>query len=186
LVDKGNKIIPLLFLIYINDLSKSVSDKSSPILFADDTSFIIANRNETGFKFKTNEIFNEINKWFHTNLLMLNYDKTYFLQVLTKTDNEINMQVSFGNRKIATAQSLKFWGLTIDTTLTWKHHIGELTSRINKTCYAIRLIKPFMPLDVLRSTYFSYAHSIMSYRITFWGNSSYSDDIFNQNNYEFK
>jgi len=51
-----------LFLIHINDLSKSVSDKSTPILFADDTSFIIANREETEFKFKTNEIFNEINK----------------------------------------------------------------------------------------------------------------------------
>jgi hypothetical protein len=49
---------------------------------------------------------------------MLNYDKTYFLQFLTKTVNELNMQVSFGNRKIATVQSLKFWGLNIDTTLT--------------------------------------------------------------------
>jgi hypothetical protein len=36
-----------LFLIYGNDLSKSVSDKSSPILFADDTSFIIAYCDET-------------------------------------------------------------------------------------------------------------------------------------------
>ena len=88
------------------------------------------------------------------------------------------MQVLFGNRKIATAQSLKFWGLTIDTTLTWKNHIGELTSRMNKACYAIRSIKPFMSVDVLRSTYFSYAHSILSYGIKFWGNSSYSDDIF--------
>jgi len=61
----------LLILIYINDLSKSVSDKSSPILFADDTTFIIANCNETEFKFKTNDIFNGINKWFHSNLLML-------------------------------------------------------------------------------------------------------------------
>ena len=73
---------------------------------------------------------------------MLNYDKTYFLQFLTKTDNEINMQVLFGNRKIAAAQILTFLGLTIDTTLSWKHHIGELTSRLNKACYAIRSIKP--------------------------------------------
>jgi len=57
-------------------------------------------------------------KFFQSNLLTLNCDKTYFLQFLTKTDNEINMQVSFGNRKIATAQSLKFLELTIDTTLT--------------------------------------------------------------------
>ena len=59
---------PLLFLIYINDLSKNVSDKSSPILLADNTSFVIANCDETEFKFKTNEIFNGINKWFHCNL----------------------------------------------------------------------------------------------------------------------
>jgi len=36
--------------------------------------------------------------------------KHIFFAILTKTDNEINMQVSFGNSKIATAQSLKFWG----------------------------------------------------------------------------
>ena len=109
---------------------------------------------------------------------MLNYDKTYILQFLTKNDHEINMQVSSGNRKTATIQSLKFLVLTIDTSLTWKHHIGELTSRVNKVCYVIRSLKLFMSLDVLRSTYFLYVYSIISFGIIFWGNSSYSEDIF--------
>jgi len=72
---------------------------------------------------------------------------------LTKTDTDGNMKVSFGNKKIATVQNLKFLGLNIDTTLTWKH-IDELISRLNKACYAIRSIKLFMSLEVLRSTYF--------------------------------
>ena len=46
----------------MNDLFKIVSDKSVPNLFADDTSFIIANRDKIKFKFNTNEIFTEINK----------------------------------------------------------------------------------------------------------------------------
>jgi hypothetical protein len=58
--------------MYINDLAKSVLD----------TSFIIADQEETKFKFHTNETFNEINKWFHSNLLMLNYDKTYFMYAI--------------------------------------------------------------------------------------------------------
>ena len=35
-----------------------------------------------------------------------------------------------------------------------------------------------MSLTALKITYFSYAHSIMSYGLIFWGNSTESDDIF--------
>ena len=61
---------------YLDDLSKSVSNKSKTILFANDTSFIIANCDKDRLKLNTNEIFNEINKCFCSNLLTLNYDKT--------------------------------------------------------------------------------------------------------------
>jgi hypothetical protein len=68
-------------------------------------------------------------------------------------------------------------GLTLDTTLNWKHHISELIPRLNKAWYAIRTIRPFMSLAVLKNMYFSYAHSIMTYRLIFWGNSTESNDI---------
>jgi hypothetical protein len=45
---------PLLFLIHIYDLSKSISDKSIQILFADDTTFIITNHDDSEFRHKVN------------------------------------------------------------------------------------------------------------------------------------
>jgi len=41
---------------------------------------------------------------------------------------------------------------------------------MNKACYAIRLLKPFLTMNTLRMIYFSYAHSVLSYGIIFWGN----------------
>ena len=43
---------------------------------------------------------------------MLNYNKIYFLQFLTKTDNGIDVQVSFGNRKIVKEIAAGLFGMT--------------------------------------------------------------------------
>jgi len=66
--------------------------------------------------------------------LSLNYDKTYFL---TKTNELVNTQISFGNKHITIIHGTKLLGLTIDTSLSWKYHIEDLKSKLNKACYAI-------------------------------------------------
>ena len=74
--------------------------------------------------------------------------------------------------------STKFLGITIDSSISWKEHISDLTSKLNKACYAIRTIKSLLSLNVLKTIYFSYFHSLMSYSIIFWGNSHLSNNIF--------
>ena len=54
---------------------------------------------------------------------------------------------------------------------SWKDHIAAVTSKLNKSCYAIRSVKPFLSREILRMVYFSYVHSFLSYGIIFWGNS---------------
>jgi len=45
-------------------------------------------------------------------------------------------------------------------------------------CYSVRTIKPFMCQENLKSVYCSYFHSLMTYGIIFWGNSTHSIHVF--------
>jgi hypothetical protein len=50
--------------------------------------------------------------------------------------------------------------------------------KLSTACYAIRYVKHFMYQDTLRTIYFPYSHSILSYDIVFWHNSAYSYNSF--------
>jgi hypothetical protein len=123
---------PLQFLIYINDLSLTISKLANLILCADNTSIIISNTNPEEFKNNINSVMTEIINWFKSNLLTLNCNKTHFLQFLTKKHNEIKMQISASNTIITNIKSTRFLGLIINSILSWKDHIVELTSKLNK------------------------------------------------------
>jgi hypothetical protein len=166
-VPQGLVLGPLLFLVYINDFSTTLGKLAHPILFTDDTSIIISGINPVEFKNNFEAVITLTINWFNSNLLTLNSDKMHILQFSTKKQNEIKILRITNKGVITDIHSTRFLGLIIDSTLSWKDHIIELTSKLSKACYAIRAIKPFMSLDVLKMTYFSYVHSIMSYGIIF-------------------
>ena len=62
---------PLLFILYINDLPKSLSPNHIPVLLADDTSIIISTQNRLTFKNELKETFANISNWFQANSFSL-------------------------------------------------------------------------------------------------------------------
>ena len=65
-VPRESLLGPPPFLVYINDLPKISNDNSNIVLFADDTSTIIAKPKCTNFRNTVIKIFQVINSWFST------------------------------------------------------------------------------------------------------------------------
>jgi hypothetical protein len=57
-------------------------------------------------------------------------------------------------------------------------HIDMITPKLSQACYIVRVVKLFLSQDTLKIMYYAFFHSVMTYGIIFWGNSSHSDNIF--------
>ena len=178
-VPQGSVLGPFFFLLYINDLQSIKADSSKLVLFADNISIIFANPSPSKCKKDINNIIDNINDWFRSNSLSLNFDKTYVLQLRPKNSYEISIKISCDNTVIKETKSTIFLELDIDSSLSWKDHIDQMF-KLGKACYGIMYVKHFMSQDTLRTLYFSYFHSILSYGIIFWGNPAYSSNIFKE------
>jgi len=113
---------PLHFLPWINDLPGSInilSNLSKLTLFADDTHFIFTHPNPSEFEDNINEVFEKPNSWFHTNLMSLNPNKTYYMQFVSKSNYAVNMNANYKNNLIRNVCHTKFLGLTLDSTLKY-------------------------------------------------------------------
>jgi hypothetical protein len=96
----------------------------------------------------------------------------------TKSKFAVDIHINHKANPIRNTCSTNFLGLTLDSSLSWKMHIDQLSSKLNSACYIIRSLKSVILTENLRTIYFSYMHSTIACGIIFWGNSSYSNNIF--------
>jgi hypothetical protein len=112
---------------------------------------------------------------------------------------------TYGGEESSNDTNTKFLCMVLESSCIWKAHMFQLLPKSSKACYLMRVIKPIMSIETLRivykvvqiwpglivckqvtvcpghiwtTLYYSYFHSLMTYGLIFWGNSSYSLQIF--------
>ena len=110
------------------------------------------------------------------NRLSLNIDKTNFVifHPFNKPSKH-NVTIKINNKAINEKESIKYLGVIVDSTLSWKQHIISITKKIARTIGIMYKLQPFLPLNVMKNVYYSLAYSHIIYAIEIWGSEFKSD-----------
>jgi len=65
-----------------------------------------------------------------------------------KTNTKIDMNVNFEDIQISNIYNIKFLGLTVDNTLSWKKQTEQLAPKFISAGYSIRSLKSSMSAKV--------------------------------------
>jgi hypothetical protein len=162
---------PLLFLLYVNDIS-SIVNNSKAILFADDTNLIFKDNSITSLVDKTNREIDRLYQWFNAKKLSLNTDKTkYIIFRPPHTPLPAIVKLTIDGNIIERVNSIKFLGVHIDEFLKWEIHINIKSNQIAKTLGIINRVKHDLHPKTIKTLYDSLIHPHFTYGVVAWGNT---------------
>lgn len=174
-VPQGSVLGPLLFLLYINDISSS-SNKLNFYLFADDTSMLYSHRNLRALEQNVNAELKNVGHWLEANKLTLNISKSNFVIFHPHQKNldyvpqlKVFDHVSGGMLPLEMKSEAKYLGLLIDSNLTWKSHIDYVSLKLSRIVGIIARLRHFVPKHTLERIYYALVHPYLNYGISVWG-----------------
>ena len=135
-VPQGSILGPVLFLLYINDISSSV--KSSLCLFADDC-ILYREICEEQDCWALQDDLNQLSLWSKTWQLNFNVKKCYHLGVTCKKV-PTEFQYVLNGQPISRVSSAQYLGITETDNLCWNEYINNICKKANSTLGLLRRI----------------------------------------------
>jgi len=104
--------------------------------------------------------------------------KTHYIQFKTKNKPIPDINIICDNKSITPATDTKFLGLYLQDSINWSCHIDYIIPKLSSACYVMRSVRPIMPINTLKTVYYSHFNAIITYGLPFCGSSPHNKKIF--------
>ena len=132
-VPQGSLLGPVIFLLYVNDMSQAVD--CDLLLYADDTGLTFAGKDKKSIEESLHRNFNSLCDWFVENKLSIHFgeDKTKSILFGTrrKLKNSGNLKIMRGDIEIKQHPNVKYLGLILDDNLSGETMATRVLGKIN-------------------------------------------------------
>ena len=163
-VPQGSVLGPLLFLVYINDLTDGIS--SNMRLFADDSSLFIKVRDIEETQTQLMEDLEKISNWAHQWKMEFNPDiSKQAIEVIFshKKKKPLHPPLHFNGIPVKRESHTQHIGMILDQRLNFRLHIEEKIKKANKGLGLLRFLSKYITRPVLDKVYKMYVRPHLDY-----------------------
>jgi exonuclease III len=174
-VPQGTILGPILFLIFINDISSHTLNASINI-YADDVVLYYNHTDITILQNNLQKSLDSIYMWYKRNKLSLSVEKCTSMIIdksRRKDTNSFNLKLD--GVAIDNLEKTKYLGLTIDHKLQWQDHISNIAKKVNINNFRLRRLKT-IPSNIKLKIHNAMTVPIIDYANTVWGSFSKHND----------
>ncbi|KAF0701957.1 putative RNA-directed DNA polymerase, partial [Aphis craccivora] len=138
-VPQGSALSVTLFLIAINDITKSCSPPVKCNLFADDFSYSCRSNNISSIQKFLQTTTDNLTEWANKTGFKFSPTKSNII-IFTKKRNVSELIIILDNTPIPTEESVKILGIFFDRRLTWATHIRYLKTSTSQTLNILKIL----------------------------------------------
>ena len=165
-VPQGSVCGPLLFLLYINDISK-VLENCKVSLYADDTVlYFSAPTVENAIPIVQQDLY-KLSEWCNKNRLTINCNKTkycvYGMRSIVKKSRNIDIILSLNGTVLEKVCSYKYLGFILDDQLNFNKHISETSKIVNHKLYLLSRIRKYLTKNACINIFKTMVLSLIEY-----------------------
>ena len=142
-VPQGSILVPLLFIIYINDIPE-ISSIAKFILNADDANIIVtANTIEESYN-QIESLIDNLEDWVHCNGLTLNLKKTKYL-IFSRSKEALPCPLNISQTPIERKTETRFLGVIVDESLNWSRDVKTVIAKMSQYVGIMYKMKNYCP-----------------------------------------
>ena len=164
-VPKDTVLAPLLFFLYINDISANI--ESEIRCFADDC-VCYREIKEIEDTVKLQKGIDRLGSWARKWGIRVQPVKCNMMQLTKKLTNKIQASYILEGTVLENVESIKYLAMTITNDLKWNTHIINICTKANRTLGSLRRNLYSCPQDVNETAYKIMVRPIIEYGSSVW------------------